>query len=303
MVTWHKRAFYVLNVTNKSITNKGVQRMEINIQHFGNLQGKPKELVEFCKQFRTDCVRLPIAKDIYHDYKAVAEICNAHKAQDYYKPGDIMFTKHPMGWLEGQITWRIIKVLPGKIYLLATRPVCYMPFDYDELSKDKDGNPNPHKYAIDYGLNRWDQSAARQWLNSKAPKGEWWKQQHPWDAKTDDADKCDSFMLGMQDDFMELVTPYRAVTLCTDGGSTVTTDMFWLPSITEMTGECNGDVMEGKRLFYDKLPTGFSLRLRSPNPSYSNYVYYVHTSGFLNDYHAYSTGNGLAPACVIGDNQ
>jgi hypothetical protein len=279
--------------------------MKLNIRDFGNLYGRPKELANFLALIKSEPISDSCAnftpRDLYHNYKVVAHICRERKAQEYYKPGDIMFTLHPLGWLEGQITWRIIKVEPQRIYLLATRPVAYMPFDADELSEDKDGKPHPKKYQVEYGNNSWETSAARQWLNSTAPKGKWWNPQHPWDAKPDEADEYDGFMCGLQQDFADSVRTYRAFTLCTDGGCTDSEDKFWLPSITELTGEANGGIMEGERLLQCALPTGFSWRLRSPHPGYSTNVYYVSTSGRLSNYTATYTGIGLAPACVIGE--
>ena len=280
--------------------------MKLNIRDFGNLYGRPKELANFLALIKSEPISDSCAnftpRDLYHNYKVVAHICRERKAQEYYKPGDIMFTLHPLGWLEGQITWRIIKVEPQRMFLLATRPVAYIPFDEGELSKDKDGKPHPDLYQMEYGSNSWKTSAARQWLNSAQPKGKWWEQQHPWDAKPNEADEYDGFMCGLQADFVEAVRTYTAFTLCTSGGGTHTEDKFWLPSVTELTGEANGGIKEGERLLQGELPTCFSWRLRSPLPGSSNYVHHVSTSGSLNYSSATSTGYGLAPACVIGEN-
>lgn len=177
-----------------------------------------------------------------------------------------------------------------------------------------------------YGYNRWSQSALRQFLNSKADKGEWWTAQSDTDVAPNEHSTKNGFLSGFHDDFLAQIKPIKILTqtnTVTDGGITDTTyDTFFLPSkrnmnlIEQATIE-EGDIWEyWYRATNGQKPANYvdgaapltyainaktsplDVRLRSAHRSNSCYTWYVNSAGYVTNYRA-RYAYRFAPACAI----
>jgi len=102
----------------------------------------------------------------------------------------------------------------------------------------KNGNINAPQVVV-YGYGRWSQSAIRQYLNSGAPAGEWWKPQNPWDRPPSQAASVRGFLACCTDEFVDILDEVEVVTaINTVEGSTeateTTKDKIFLPSKTQL---------------------------------------------------------------------
>lgn len=181
-------------------------------------------------------------------------------------------------------------------------------------------------HPVGYGDNRWWKSACRQYLNSDAAVGAWWKPQDKWDMKPDQADTLPGFLSGFSDDFKNALSRVKVVTygntVTDDGSAVVTYDKIFLPSLQEIY--CSPQVSgEGTYWPYWKERTGAktpqalwktyplriardlaqrtvgrSVRLRSAFRGSGGGAVHVHSSG---DVAAGPGGHALrsAPACKI----
>ena len=91
-----------------------------------------------------------------------------------------------------------------------------------------------------YGNNRWKDSAIRQYLNSDAPAGAWWKPQHVFDRAPDVAATKAGWLAGAPDDFKNALTPIKVLTAPASAIASaeritfdVTYDKVFLPSLQE----------------------------------------------------------------------
>lgn len=182
-----------------------------------------------------------------------------------------------------------------------------------------------HVDVLKNGYNRYLYSAQRQWLNSDALAGEWWKSQHLGDVAPGQATQINGFLHGLDADFLAVINPVKiqvATNTVTDGGVIDTMyDRFFLPSIEEMYGAPQAAGVEGEFFPYWKDKTGLAapgnaansgriiyglenhnsaqnVRLRSAYRGNANYAWFVSTAGNLNYSAAYSAYRS-APACVI----
>lgn len=202
-----------------------------------------------------------------------------------------------------------------------------IPTTYDSVHKCGINNLD----VLRYGCNRYSHSAQRQWLNSAAAVGEWWESKHLGDKAPSQLATRAGFMAGLDEDFLAVVTPVKiqvAANTVTDSGVTDTMyDKFFLQSRSEMYGNQEQAAVEGAYFPYWKQATGYenptdgsssnvnnarkiprvsaptgsaaSVRLRSAYRGGSYCVWYVYTSGYLNNYgYAYYSCAAL-PACVI----
>lgn len=197
-----------------------------------------------------------------------------------------------------------------------------IPFgSYDSVCKCGVNNVD----VLKNGYNRYLYSAQRQWLNSDALAGEWWKSQHLGDVAPNQATQINGFLHGLDADFLAVINPVKiqvATNTVTDGGVTDTMyDRFFLPSVEEMYGAPQDAGVEGEFFPYWKDKTGLAapgnaansgriihglenhnsaqyVRLRSANRGYAYYAWHVYTTGNLNYYIA-STAYRSAPACAI----
>ena len=93
-----------------------------------------------------------------------------------------------------------------------------------------------------YGWNRWKTSAIRQYLNSSAPIGAWWKAQDEWDIAPNELTTKAGFLSGCSESFINAIKPVEVKTYVnTVYDSTqqaedydLTYDKVFLPSLEEM---------------------------------------------------------------------
>lgn len=180
--------------------------------------------------------------------------------------------------------------------------------DYSSSNKD----------VFAYGYNNWKLSAFRQYLNSAGAVGEWWYPTHVGDRPPNQASSLRGYKAGCSAALLQHAKMIRVP----NGTSPTayTEDVFFLPSGTQMFGAVNSGEGEAFKCVQDA--TGWSTAqngsnagrvyrrvsatgtavtcwLRSAVSGYSNYVWYVATSGNINNgYYAYTAFAGL-PACAI----
>ena len=182
-----------------------------------------------------------------------------------------------------------------------------------------------------YGYNRWSQSGIRQWLNSDANAGAWWKGKNVYDRPPQQLSSMRGFMAGLPTDFLDVVAPVQVVTALNTvsdsafGNTETTVDKFFLPSLEQEYIEPQLANVEGAYWPYWKqrmnlnLPQGWyndnantfhiryaienhastqSVRLRSARRGYAYSTWGVHAAGYVSSYLA-TTSLRMAPACVI----
>ena len=186
--------------------------------------------------------------------------------------------------------------------------------------------------AAAYGYNRWSKSAIRQWLNSDAAAGAWWRPQTVWDMAPSKAATERGFLAGFTDDFKHVLHETKIKTALNTSDKTkegigyeYTYDKLFLPCLEEMyinpqaTGddkeadfweyyhELNGTATKYAQggtypelIKYDLTnhSTARYQRLRSAFRGYSHCAWYVGSSGLVSNYGAVGA-LPCAPACII----
>ena len=189
------------------------------------------------------------------------------------------------------------------------------------------GSSNATSNSIDRmknGNNDYLVSAIRQFINSKAKKGEWWEPKHKWDLAPGNRNTMDGFLHGMDPSFIAILdTPERIVKDNTTGWGgqgtrTYNTDKFYLLSNAEVNFNSDSDEGSPLPLFTDmgrlskndNSSEQNALRKKTDGTSYVNWwlqtayrsyayiVYYVYSTGNRNHSNANYT-YGVAPACRI----
>ena len=170
-----------------------------------------------------------------------------------------------------------------------------------------------HGHCTQWGYNRWSQSAIRQWLNSSAAAGEWWKPQNVFDRPPSYASRP-GYLAGFDAAFVSAlgeITHSTVLNNVTDGGTseTVTDKVFLLSRKevglgNEIANQDDGSLYE----YYDGATNKDRIKLRgssaatwwlrTPDSGHAYYVRVVSTDGSRSYYHAYYA-SGVAPACVI----
>lgn len=88
-----------------------------------------------------------------------------------------------------------------------------------------------------YGLNRWKISAMRQYLNSAAGKGEWWKPQDEWDVAPEQLATIPGYLSGCTDEFLAAIKKVKVTTFTNvvqDGDEAdITYDRVFIPSLEQ----------------------------------------------------------------------
>ena len=246
-------------------------------------------------------------------WAGIRDVVRRGRAQRYFAVGDVLTVATPRWTIEYEVTGfdqvePADAALTHSMTLLPVRLVTDLQFDAPEP-----GNPDANR--AQYGCNRWDWSAIRQWMNSAAAPGEWWTVQHEYDAAPDYAATLAGFMADLPADFLSAVAPARLVTALPNadgGGSVETVDRFWLPSRTEIFGYVNNGVAEGvqmtkyidatdaDRLKYNSAGTASGWELRSPNSANSYNISNVSANGTWQGLTWSSVwSGGIVPACII----
>jgi hypothetical protein len=246
-------------------------------------------------------------------WAGIRDVVRRGRAQRYFAVGDVLTVATPRWTIEYEVVG-FDQVEPAdaelthSMTLLPVRLVTAVQFDAPEP-----GNPDANR--AQYGCNRWDWSAIRQWLNSAAAPGEWWTAQHEYDAAPAYAATLAGFMADLPADFLSAVAPARLTTALSNvygGGSVETVDRFWPPSRTEIFGALDGGMSEGvqmtkyvdatdaDRIKYNSAGTASGWRLRSPNRSNSYNIVNVAANGIMQELSWSSAwSGGIVPACII----
>ena len=243
-------------------------------------------------------------------WAGIRDVVRRGRAQRYFAVGDVLTVATPRWTIEYEVTGfdqvePADAALTHSMTLLPVRLVTNLQFDAPEP-----GNPDANR--AQYGCNRWDWSAIRQWMNSAAAPGEWWTAQHEYDAAPAYAATLAGFMADLPADFLSAVAPARLVTALPNadgGGSVETVDRFWLPSRTEIFGVLNGGIAEGMqmtkyidatdadRIKYNAAGNSASWYLRSANTSQPHYVAFVERTGIFST--SFLVSRYVLPACII----
>ena len=246
-------------------------------------------------------------------WAGIRDVVRRGRAQRYFAVGDVLTVATPRWSIEYEVTGfdqvePADAALTHSMTLLPVRLVTNLQFDAPEP-----GNPDANR--AQYGCNRWDWSAIRQWMNSAAAPGEWWTAQHEYDAAPAYAATLAGFMADLPADFLSAVAPARLVTTLSNadgGGSVETVDRFWPPSRTEIFGALDGGMPEGAqmtkyvgatdadRIKYTSAGTASGWGLRSPNRSNSYNIVNVSANGIMQELSWSSAwSGGIVPACII----
>ena len=243
-------------------------------------------------------------------WAGIRDVVRRGWAQRYFAVGDVLTIATPRWTIEYEVTGfdqvePADAALTHSMTLLPVRLVTNLQFDAPEP-----GNPDANR--AQYGCNRWDWSAIRQWLNSAAAPGEWWTAQHEYDAAPAYAATLAGFMADLPADFLSAVAPARLVTALPNadgGGSVETVDRFWLPSRTEIFGVLSGGIAEGMqmtkyidatdadRIKYNAAGNSASWYLRSANTTQPHYVAFVEKTGIFST--SFLVSRDALPACII----
>lgn len=193
---------------------------------------------------------------------------------------------------------------------------------YHSAIKDTSGN------ICRYGYNRWSHSAYRQFLNSDAEKGNWWKAQHLGDVAPNELENRAGFLSGFEQDFLDVIkkvkirTQLNTITDEEIGTDEETVDLMFLPSKEQLYGVLEGSIYNDEAFEYYKQVAGFEApnngnstgrikykldaqtsadwqRLRSPNRGSSNYTWNCNYAGYLYSVNGATNAGRCAPACVI----
>lgn len=170
-----------------------------------------------------------------------------------------------------------------------------------------------------YGSNNWGESAARQHLNSAAAANAWWQPKSIFDMPPSYANVA-GLLNGFDPSFVAALGPVDIITARntvfeiggTLGGSYITRDTLFFPSMAELGLGNNNSIAEGAVLAYylgatqsDRIKYDISTPettrcwwLRSPNPTNAYGVRSVNSDGALY-FNSANGGYGAAPACVI----
>ena len=237
-------------------------------------------------------------------WAGIRDVVRRGRAQRYFAVGDVLTVATPRWSIEYEVTGfdqvePADAALTHSMTLLPVRLVTNLQFDAPEP-----GNPDANR--AQYGCNRWDWSAIRQWMNSAAAPGEWWTAQHEYDAAPAYAATLAGFMADLPADFLSAVAPARLVTALpnADGGGSV-----WLPSRTEIFGALQGGIAEGMqmtkyidatdadRIKYNAAGNSASWYLRSANTTQPHYVAFVEKTGIFST--SFLVSRDALPACII----
>ena len=95
-----------------------------------------------------------------------------------------------------------------------------------------DSNLNNGNWGV-YGRVRWSISAIRQWLNSDAPVGGWWRKLDKFAVAPDDLFERAGYLAGLPRNIVQALRPVEVETAIGENESEVTYDRVWLPQTEE----------------------------------------------------------------------
>ncbi len=227
--------------------------------------------------------------------------------------------QYAMTWDVTFVTGKAYYKYDGEAYVQLVEGTDYQPSasieaytqqtGYDVYTKNHDQRKNN-------GCNSWKESNMRQWLNKSG--SDWFVKQNEYDVRNTSRA---GWMSGFDPAFLSLVQPvYNKTarnTISTlsaggGGGYDITLDTFWLPSIKEVFGSNNNNIVEGAQLSYfsqvattsasriqrDEGGTARATWLRSAHTNYCTHVASITTSGSSNYYHASAAYALFASVCL-----
>lgn len=175
-----------------------------------------------------------------------------------------------------------------------------------------------------YGYNNWELSAIRQYFGSDAAAGEWWHPAHIGDCPPIELGSVRGYQAGCSAALLAAAKPIRVPVWPWSQNPQYTIDKFWLPSGTEMFGvvneneglplkgvqdacyeisgwtSANNNSTNARRYFRaSSTISAATLWLRSATRGYSYSVWYVYTSGNINDHRTANNSHAGLPACAI----
>lgn len=208
----------------------------------------------------------------------------------------------------------------GALVALTTVEGQALPYSsYQKIYKNQYNDSN----IVGYGHNRYETSAWRQYLNSDAAIGGWWSRKHVGQMPPDGLNTR-GYLAGCSQALLAAARKVRitcsANTSIDGGGVYPLVDLFWLSSGTEFNGSVNTDEGTVDKYWIDRMgglvqsnpahtgrvirkvtaktSSGVYVWTRSASRSYTNYVWYVGSSGQVNNHYASNQYAGC-PACVI----
>ena len=184
------------------------------------------------------------------------------------------------------------------------------------LYKKRSGNLNSVQ-EMAYGHNRWKTSVIRQYLNSNKPKGQWWVPQDQWDICPDQLASKDGFLCGIPEEMLKSLKKVKVSTFANtandEGVEDITYDYVIIPSMEQVY--CQPQISrEGVAHDYWKRKSGrttpcqegqrypnmisysvadhtspHNVCLRSASRNHAHNVWFIGSSGYVNDYYASTT--------------
>lgn len=248
-------------------------------------------------------------------WASIQNIVRLGLAKKYFKVGDQLSCSHNTF---KDLVWDIIGIdqdtpADGQyIHSITLQLHDLLPWqlEFDALEPS-----NPDTIRAKYGSNNWLESGIRQYLNSNNVAGGWWKAQTEYDAEPSYVNRA-GFLYGMDEDFVSVIGEVIKITRDDSVGDNAqiitSTEKFFLPSITEVSGYSNRTIMEGQVYSYyansstaDRIKylndTAIAYFLRSPSSNSSGMALNVGANGAIADYSAMFAKNksGIAPICCI----
>ena len=167
-----------------------------------------------------------------------------------------------------------------------------------------------HADRVSSGCGSWRMSNVRQGLNGRGSN--LYTPQNEYDVQSSHSFYITGFLSGFSDGYLANIMPVRnktarntvsAISGGDGGGSDITLDTFWLPSIKEVFNTNNNSIAEGvqfdyfknvattnaDRIQYDESMTARNAWTRSASVSNTRTVYNIYTSGSSNINYAYTT--------------
>lgn len=132
-----------------------------------------------------------------------------------------------------------------------------------------------HAQRICYGYNRWSQSGLRQWLNSNAGAGAWWRPRNDFDLPEHYA-AWNGFMNDLDADFLAVVAKSNIITdinkTSDAGGHDTTQDYFFLPAMVNLNGGDNlyGDTGSAVQDIEDTVVWDYYIKFRRDGKTGTN---------------------------------
>lgn len=293
--------------------------------------GKPSEW---------ECVDAPSGIDISMlAYSQIANIVRIGKAEQYFKIGDqILTTYTDTDGNQYVMPWDVVAFRTVELENGSKVPGMIIQSHYATVEDLQFDAPEPSSSDVNVGIfgwNRWSYSGIRQWLNSNANKGSWWKSTHSGDVAPSQLSSVNGFMKGLPTDFISMLKKTKHETalnyIYPSGNENTyvydtTYDIFFLPSVNEehcqdssQPTRWDSSGREGTAWEYwiqrkGSTPTTFSsyavrysladgstgkgiwLRSAHRNEPIANYA--ISSRGSTTSYLTYGS-YGVAPACVI----